>query len=498
MVARRRPESRSVFGPESVRERGARTPLPGPFRLAWPVMRRSRCLAAFVGALAVVATLVTVAAPAAEAAPARLTQEIPSPKADIVVDATTGEVLIADNIHESLPPASTAKIMTALVAVERLAPGSIIAADPNTAAIPTNKIGFDATAKWTLEQMLAALMMVSANDAAYALAKATANGDLNAFATQATATARRYGMKETTLNDPSGLDNAESFMGGPRMSAYDLAIATRNALAVPELAKWAALPVFDFTDPQGIPHHFVNHNRMLAGGAFAYDGMTGFKTGYTDRAGQTFVGTATRNGRTLIAVVLGSPASPYVPAAALLDAAFAMPVNAPGTGETLPDIKVSLFADRAGDLKAFRDLGRATAAGAGGSTVAPSVPVFDQLPNEPPSTVAAVAGAAAAAAGSTGDSAGPSSGGGGGGGGGGVFQLRSFIVVLLILGIALFVLRRRAVKRQRAIRMARQRQRAAKMRSGGLPVVDGRYRTGMRLGQPVESHVRLRRAEDQY
>jgi hypothetical protein len=79
-----------------------------------------------------------------------------------------------------------------------------------------------------------------------------------------------------------------------------------------------------------------------------------------------------------------------------------------------------------------------------------------------------------------------------------VFQLRYFIVVLLILGIVLFVLRRRAVKRQRAIRMARQRQRAAKMRSGGLPVVDGRYRTGMRLGQPVESHVRLRRAEDQF
>ena len=458
-------------------------------------MRRSRCLAAFVGVLAVVGTL-SVAAPAAEATPRATqesTQEIPPPKADIVVDATTGKVLIADNSHESLPPASTAKIMTALIAVERLAPGSTVAADPNTAVIPTNKIGFDATAKWPLEQMLAAMMMVSANDAAYALAKATANGDLNTFATQATATARRYGMKETTLNDPSGLDNEQSFAGGPRMSAYDLAIATRNALAVPEIAKWAALPVYDFTDPQGIPHHFVNHNRMLAGAAFAYDGMTGFKTGYTDRAGQTFVGTATRNGRTLIAVVLGSPASPYPAAASLLDAAFAMPADAPGIGKPLPDIKVSPFADRASDLNEFLKLSGANPS-ASGATDSPSVPVLDRLPNEPPATVAAANVNSNAAAGPTGASSESSS----GGGGGGIFQLRYFIFVLLVLGIVMFVLRRRAVKRQRALRLARQRQRAAKMRSGGLPVVDGRYRTGMRLGQPVESHVRVRRAEDSF
>jgi D-alanyl-D-alanine carboxypeptidase len=309
---------------------------------------------------------------------------------------------------------------------------------------------------------------------------------LNAYAAHATATARRYGMKHTTLNDPSGLDNAASFAGGPRMTAYDLAIATRNALAVPEIAKWSALPVFDFTDPQGIPHHFVNHNRMLAGAAFAYDGMTGFKTGYTDRAQQTFVGTATRNGRTLIAVVLGSPVTPYPAAAALLDAGFAIPADAPGIGEPLPDVAVSPFAERAGDLTEFRKLAGGGATGAAGSTVAPSVPVFDRLPIEPPA-VAKTAGASTSetvAAGS------------GSGGGGGIFQLRNLVLVLLVLGIITFLLRRRAVKRQRAQRLARKRQRAAAMRSGGLPVVDGRYRAGMRLGPPVESHVRVRRTEE--
>jgi D-alanyl-D-alanine carboxypeptidase (penicillin-binding protein 5/6) len=440
-------------------------------------MRRSRCLAALVGVVTAASLLpALLSTSVASAAPARFAQQIIPPKADIVVDATTGKVLIADNIHESLPPASTAKIMTALVAAERLAPGTMISADPNTAAIPTNKVGFAATAKWPLEQMMAALMMVSANDAAYALGRATGKGNLYAFATQATETAKRLGMKESTFNDPSGLDNEGSFSGGPRMSAYDLAIAARNALAVPDIAKWSALPVFDFTDPQGIPHHFVNHNRMLPGAAFGYEGMTGFKTGYTDRAQQTFVGTATRNGRTLIVVVLGSPASPYPAAASLLDAAFGMPADAPGTGETLPAVAVSPFADRASDLGAFLQLGRAGAS-AGSSGTTTSVPVFDKLPLEPPAVANAAAGPGAQA-----DDRGGTS-----------IPWLPIAFVLVLLGSTTLLLRRRAVKRQRLRRMARHRQRAAAMRSGGLPVVDGRYRTGMRLGQPVESHVRVQR-----
>ena len=77
-----------------------------------------------------------------------------------------------------------------------------------------------------------------------------------------------------------------------------------------------------------------------------------------------------------------------------------------------------------------------------------------------------------------------------------MFSLRNFVIVLFLIGVVVFVLRRRTVRRQRAARLARKRQRAAAMRSGGLPVVDGKYRSGLRLGPPVESHVRVRSVND--
>jgi hypothetical protein len=77
-----------------------------------------------------------------------------------------------------------------------------------------------------------------------------------------------------------------------------------------------------------------------------------------------------------------------------------------------------------------------------------------------------------------------------------LFRARNLLLVLLFLSATTFGLRRRAVRRQRARRLAQRRQRAMAMRSGGLPVVDGRYRSGLRTGPPVESHVRVRRAEE--
>ena len=77
-----------------------------------------------------------------------------------------------------------------------------------------------------------------------------------------------------------------------------------------------------------------------------------------------------------------------------------------------------------------------------------------------------------------------------------MFSLRNFVIVLFLIGVVLFVMRRRSVRRQRAMRLARRRQRAAAMRSGGLPVVDGKYRAGKRVGPPVESHVRVRTMDE--
>ena len=433
-------------------------------------MRRPASFAALAGAA--LAVLTTVAVVPAAAAPAA--------KADILVDAATGRVLTGNSIHLAMPPASTAKIMTALVAAERLPPDATLTVDARAAAVESEKIGFAAGTRWPLNEMLSALMMVSANDAAYTIASNVGAGSLDTFAADLNATARRLGMHDSTLGDPAGLDDTTSYKNGALMSAYDLAVATRNALTVPAIAQWAGLHAFSFVDPQGTRHQFTNHNRMLPGGAFAYVGLTGFKTGYTQRAGHTLVATATRNGRTLIAVILGASDSGYSQAASLLDSGFAMPPNAAGTGENLPATGVSSYSARAADLVAFASLGNGVAAGTGtGTTPAANSQTPLPLLNQP---ARAAAPRAAATAKTRHQS-------------GGLFRVRNLVLVIVVLLVITFFLRRRAVKRQRARRLARQRQRAAAMRSGGLPVVDGRYRPGLRVGPPVESHIHVQRVD---
>ena len=175
------------------------------------------------------------------------------------------------------------------------------------------------------------MMMVSANDAAYAIAE-TAGGSVSGFAAQANATAKRYGMRDSTFADPAGLDDGTSYKGGSKVSAYDLAIATRNTLTVPAIAKWAATRTYPFTDVAGAPHQLTNHNKFLPEGSYAYLGANGFKTGYTERAGHSLVATANRDGRELIVVILGSVAPGYTWAASLLDQGFATPRGYEGNG----------------------------------------------------------------------------------------------------------------------------------------------------------------------
>src|SRR5262249_5456210 len=154
--------------------------------------------------------------------------------------ADSGAVLAAGNEHQAFPPASTSKLMTALTAVERLPPDATIVVSPKAATEPASRISMMAGQHWRFEDALASLMIVSANDAAWAIAEAT-SGTVQAFAKTETDTAHRYGMRDSTFSDPAGLDDAQSYGGGPRMSAYDIAISARNALAVPQLALFAAM-----------------------------------------------------------------------------------------------------------------------------------------------------------------------------------------------------------------------------------------------------------------
>ncbi len=286
--------------------------------------------------------LVTLALGATDSNPAGA-QTAPPPgaahpaKAWILVDADTGSVLDAFNEHSALPPASTQKIMTALVAAEKLPPDATFTVGAAAASQAAMRIGMVAGQQWALSPALHSLMMVSANDAAYALAEG-ASGSLEAFAADMNAAAARYGMVDSRFSDPAGFDGVEGLSGGSRVSAYDLAIAARNFLSVPELTAMVGLREYRFDGPDGVPHVLYNHNKLLA----RYPGATGLKTGYTSLAGNTFVGTATRQGRTMVAVVLNST-DMYGVAAALLDKGFTTPPGATGLGAPLPPVRVQAF-----------------------------------------------------------------------------------------------------------------------------------------------------------
>jgi D-alanyl-D-alanine carboxypeptidase (penicillin-binding protein 5/6) len=421
----------------------------------------------------------------ASAAPTPTTAAPIPPQAWIVADAGTGEILGAADEHAALPPASTVKVMTALTAVERLPLDATITVSPLAASQPASKINMKAGQRWRLQDALACLLVVSANDAAYAIAEAT-SGSIAAFANAQATTGRELGMKDSTFADPAGLDDGNAFRGGPRMSAYDIAIATRNALRVPLLAHLAASVSVDFTGPDG-PHHLVNHNKLVS--QHLYAGADGFKTGFTDKAGHTLIATATRNGRTLIAVVLNTWDA-YGWAERFLDAGFA---KAPGTGigARLPAPGVTTYSARAAEYAAFRRLAPGSVSGATAvAATRPTAPSTSAPAVTQGRTVGSALGSGATLTGRLAAATSPAR------SGGGVSASTIVLLVLFLVLAALYFLRVRAVRRARARRLARRRATQSMMRRGSLPIVDGRYRTGTRVGKPVESHVQIHGTDD--
>ena len=142
------------------------------------------------------------------------------------------------------------------------------------------------------------------------------------------------------LRDPAGLDDEFSVDGGNLVSARDMAIATRAFLSYPELTAVVAQSEYRFAGGDGHPHRLLNHNRLLK----TYPGAIGLKTGYTKRSGHSLAAAARRDGRTMIAIVIGAP-DPYRSAAALLDKGFATPVEAQAEIEHLPAVSQGTATD---------------------------------------------------------------------------------------------------------------------------------------------------------
>lgn len=273
--------------------------------------------------VAVLATPVALTAgPAAGAASAPLaaaSQPVPSsailpiPPSAILIDGRTGAVLFEQDADVRRPPASTTKVMTAILAIERLPPDRLVSISPRAAAQRSGSaIGLEVGERWRVDDLFHALMIASANDAAVALAEAVA-GSVERFGDLMNQKARALGAEHSTFVVPHGLHHPRH-----QTTARDLARITRYALRHPAFAAIVRQQTYTLVRHGQPPRLFINRNRLL----WRLPGADGVKTGWVSESGPCVVASATRSGWQLITVVLGS-GDLFGDAARLLEYGFA-------------------------------------------------------------------------------------------------------------------------------------------------------------------------------
>lgn len=230
-------------------------------------------------------------------------------KGAVVVDAATGSVLSEENADVVSPPASVTKLMTFLVVHDALAAGKIRLDTPVPVALEDAKIGgtqvwLDPRETFSVQDLLYALMIQSANDAASALARASA-GSREAFVAQMNARAAALGMTHTTFRSPHGLPPASRKIAeGDLTSPRDLALLARELVLHTDVLNYTSVKTREFgagVRPQAVVMN--NHNHLLGSVA----GCDGLKTGFTNAAGFCLAATAQRDAKRVIVVVMGSP-----------------------------------------------------------------------------------------------------------------------------------------------------------------------------------------------
>ncbi len=222
-----------------------------------------------------------------------------SAKSAILVESTSGETAFAKNEFERLPMASTTKIMTALVAIENCTDLSrTVKIDPAACGIEGSSIYLKADEALTMAQLLYALLLESANDAATAVAIEIA-GSVEKFADMMNDTAKRLGMKDSHFTNSHGLDHEEHYTTASDMAKLAVYAMNNDAFLKIVSTGKATIPL---NGDEGT-RILVNHNKLLK----LYDGAIGIKTGFTKRSGRCLVSAAERNGVRLIAVTLCAP-----------------------------------------------------------------------------------------------------------------------------------------------------------------------------------------------
>jgi D-alanyl-D-alanine carboxypeptidase (penicillin-binding protein 5/6) len=247
--------------------------------------------------------------------PARSSEALRPPisaRAAIVVDAGTGAVVWERHPHRRLPIASTTKIMTATIALERLHSDTLVRVPPAATRVPLVREGLRPRERVRAWKLFDGLLIFSGNDDAMTLAVAAA-GTKRAFVKLMNEKARELGLKDSHFTSVSGVIDE-----GNHSSAWDLAALTRVALRSPRFRAVVRKRIAHV--PWSAPTYekvYVNKNPLLG----TYRGANGVKTGWTTLAGHCLVASGTRNGRTIVAVVLDDANAPN-DARRLLDLGF--------------------------------------------------------------------------------------------------------------------------------------------------------------------------------
>ncbi len=239
---------------------------------------------------------------------------VPAYKGAITVEASTGRVLFADNADEVSPPASMTKLMTFAILEDEIHAGrltihtpiTITAADAKVAGLrDSTNVALRAKEVFPVEELIYAMMIPSANDAAYAVADAVGHGSVPAFVERMNAKARELGMNHTTFRTPNGLPvRSHRVADGDLTTPRDFSLLCRYLLLNTDILKYTSVRTRPFGASQRMqPYQMTNHNHLL--GRIA--GVDGLKTGFTNGAGFCLSTTAQRGGRRIIVVLMGSP-----------------------------------------------------------------------------------------------------------------------------------------------------------------------------------------------
>jgi serine-type D-Ala-D-Ala carboxypeptidase (penicillin-binding protein 5/6) len=265
----------------------------------------NRAPAALVAAAAIglatallLATALVLAAPAAaRAQESERPPPVPNADAAIVVDGRDGEVMFAKNADERRAIASTTKLMTALLTLERARPREVFTAGDYVAAPVESQIGLRPGERMRVGDLLEALLLESANDAAAALAEGV-SGSVDAFVEDMNERAGELGLEDTRYANPIGFDDPLNYS-----TPADLATLTRELLARPRFARMVDMPEAEL-ESGARPRTIDNRNTLVATHPF----VTGVKTGHTLGAGYVLIGSAKgRGGARVISVVMGEP-----------------------------------------------------------------------------------------------------------------------------------------------------------------------------------------------